>query len=372
MEWNVTKSLGDGTMPNKHTDPDNDGLPNWLDSDSDGDGVSDSVEGFPLYDPRCRRQHADIWYPHCQEYKIAGYQSCKAAPACRYDTQCGCIPIDCVCATDECVYPRKITTRREAPVGGFSMGELSADLMAGASLSRGDLQSLEDAIALSSAAEESKPTWWDLSGSKMNRRALGPTKMVISDTCVRKLNGQGIPPYLDCNSPIVTKPEAGEKITEVAPCSSRCEPPPADPAKEEAAPLDSDNDGITDEEEGTGDTDGDGIPNFQDTDSDNDGILDEMEAGRLVRANCTKNDTNVDCRSYEANLAVDAQNVCTNTYPYSLQCLWTIACGCRPRDCQCAPPGGNESCYFKKFGARPWSLCPRTYNEVRRKDSLAC
>lgn len=42
---------------------------------------------------------------------------------------------------------------------------------------------------------------------------------------------------------------------------------------------DSDRDGIFDNTEGTVDTDGDGLPNFQDTDSDNDGIPDSTEAG---------------------------------------------------------------------------------------------
>jgi outer membrane protein OmpA-like peptidoglycan-associated protein len=42
-------------------------------------------------------------------------------------------------------------------------------------------------------------------------------------------------------------------------------------------PTDSDGDGIADAIEGTGDTDGDGIPDFQDTDSDNDAIPDSIE-----------------------------------------------------------------------------------------------
>ncbi len=41
--------------------------------------------------------------------------------------------------------------------------------------------------------------------------------------------------------------------------------------------LDSDGDGILDEEEGDVDTDGDGTPNYLDLDSDGDGILDETE-----------------------------------------------------------------------------------------------
>ena len=40
---------------------------------------------------------------------------------------------------------------------------------------------------------------------------------------------------------------------------------------------DSDNDGISDKDEGITDTDGDGIPDYLDTDSDNDGISDEKE-----------------------------------------------------------------------------------------------
>lgn len=43
--------------------------------------------------------------------------------------------------------------------------------------------------------------------------------------------------------------------------------------------ADSDMDGILDETEGTGDSDGDGLPDFQDPDSDNDGIPDSVEAG---------------------------------------------------------------------------------------------
>lgn len=30
--------------------------------------------------------------------------SCKAKPSCRYDTQCGCIPKDCVCGNNDCVF----------------------------------------------------------------------------------------------------------------------------------------------------------------------------------------------------------------------------------------------------------------------------
>ncbi len=48
---------------------------------------------------------------------------------------------------------------------------------------------------------------------------------------------------------------------------------------DDAIDLDDDNDGIPDLVEGTGDADGDGIPNHLDLDSDNDGIVDLLEAG---------------------------------------------------------------------------------------------
>ncbi|MCS7178867.1 MAG: right-handed parallel beta-helix repeat-containing protein [Anaerolineae bacterium] len=44
--------------------------------------------------------------------------------------------------------------------------------------------------------------------------------------------------------------------------------------------TDEDQDGIPNEQEGTGDTDGDGIPDYLDTDSDNDGIPDAVEGTR--------------------------------------------------------------------------------------------
>ncbi|MFT5822079.1 MAG: putative repeat protein (TIGR01451 family), partial [Crocinitomix sp.] len=48
---------------------------------------------------------------------------------------------------------------------------------------------------------------------------------------------------------------------------------------DDSVDLDDDNDGIPDLEEGDGDTDGDGIPDSLDLDSDNDGIPDIIEAG---------------------------------------------------------------------------------------------
>ncbi|WP_018690968.1 beta strand repeat-containing protein [Algicola sagamiensis] len=54
--------------------------------------------------------------------------------------------------------------------------------------------------------------------------------------------------------------------------------------------IESDGDGIPDASEGAGDIDGDGIPNFQDTDSDNDGISDTNEIGITLSGSDTDND----------------------------------------------------------------------------------
>lgn len=62
---------------------------------------------------------------------------------------------------------------------------------------------------------------------------------------------------------------------------------------------DDDNDGISDVDEGTGDTDGDGVPDYLDTDSDNDGVEDGDD-------NCpnTPSGTNVDATGCE-EVAID-------------------------------------------------------------------
>lgn len=59
------------------------------------------------------------------------------------------------------------------------------------------------------------------------------------------------------------------------PLATNTTPPTATPVND----IDDDDDGIPDSVEGTGDMDGDGVPNYQDLDSDNDGIPDIIEGG---------------------------------------------------------------------------------------------
>lgn len=106
-------------------------------------------------------------------------------------------------------------------------------------------------------------------------------------------DNDGIPDYLDSSSASTTSPgDSGiaDSIDDKTECGSP-EPPCLNSDGDQAydyLDTDSDNDGVTDEEEADliygnlqdgivkkpKDTDGDGIPNYRDTDSDNDGILD--------------------------------------------------------------------------------------------------
>ncbi|MGF1558637.1 MAG: gliding motility-associated C-terminal domain-containing protein [Flavobacteriaceae bacterium] len=70
--------------------------------------------------------------------------------------------------------------------------------------------------------------------------------------------------------------------------------------------IDDDNDGIPDTVEGGGDTDGDGIPDWFDLDSDNDGIPDIVEAGGADAD--TDGDGEVDYPGFDSSTMIDANN----------------------------------------------------------------
>ena len=71
---------------------------------------------------------------------------------------------------------------------------------------------------------------------------------------------------------------------------------------------DDDNDGISDIDEGDGDTDGDGVPDRLDRDSDNDGLTDSMEAGRMPSGNDTDGDGIDDAFDVDQQGGTDANN----------------------------------------------------------------
>jgi hypothetical protein len=101
-------------------------------------------------------------------------------------------------------------------------------------------------------------------------------------------------PYLPTATPTFTPsntatPTATATATHTPTLTASTGTPTATPTGQAGTPLatatpksgdsDSDDDGITDSQEGTGDPDGDGIPNNQDRDSDGDSISDIIEGG---------------------------------------------------------------------------------------------
>ncbi|MFM7020300.1 MAG: Ig-like domain-containing protein [Aquirufa sp.] len=188
-------SDGDGLSDavEKAGDPDGDGIPNFLDLDSDGDGIPDQVEGLGLCSNCGRVDNNDDGY----------------------DDR----------AQQDPRYP-----------GMDTDGDGILDYL--------DLDSDGDGILDSLEAGKDPKNPVDTDGDGVpDFRDLDSDNDGISDKIEGTVDtdGDGIPNFRD---------------------------------------LDSDNDGIPDAVEGTIDTDGDGIPNYLDSDSDNDGILDEVEAGK--------------------------------------------------------------------------------------------
>ena len=94
-------------------------------------------------------------------------------------------------------------------------------------------------------------------------------------------DGDGQPDYLDSDSDNDGLPDLDEGVADTdGDGIPDFLAPPASPTAPAPNPnTDSDSDGIPDAVEGTADTDGDGQPDANDTDSDNDGIPDNVEAG---------------------------------------------------------------------------------------------
>jgi hypothetical protein len=67
---------------------------------------------------------------------------------------------------------------------------------------------------------------------------------------------------------------SGEEMAKAVPQST---PDDSNIIQSDSTAADTDNDGVSDVEEGTGDMDGDGIPNYLDLDSDGDAISDAHE-----------------------------------------------------------------------------------------------
>ena len=89
-------------------------------------------------------------------------------------------------------------------------------------------------------------------------------------------NDNGFPLFLDPYQGDDYDPDNTERELQEQ-CTGRCSPPQPEPTNVNKTNFDTDQDGIPDTYEGTGDSDKDGLRDFEDPDSDGDGILDEIE-----------------------------------------------------------------------------------------------
>ena len=203
-----TDSDGDGIpdLEEGSGDTDNDGIPDYLDTDSDGDGIPDEVESAEDRDADGTPNYLDL---DSDDDTIED------------EVEAGAIPADPV-DTDE---------------------DGSPDYL--------DLDSDEDGIP--DQVEAGEDSGLPQSGAFT---ALATAKVYPVDT-----DGDGLPDYRDIDSDndgITDGVEAGDNPTVPVDTDGDGVPDYRD--------TDADNDGLPDEEEGEDDSDGDGIPDYQDPD----------------------------------------------------------------------------------------------------------
>jgi gliding motility-associated-like protein len=220
----ISDSLERGPNPNAPVDTDGDGTPDYRDTDSDNDGIPDSVErgtGAAILDtdgdgiPDFRDTDSD---------NDGITDAVEKGPS-------GATPLD----TDGDGIPnyRDLDSDGDGMTDALEKGTGSTLLNTDGDALPNYLDADSDNDGISDAIE----------------KGFNPASPVDTD-------GDGIPNHLD---------------------------------------LDSDGDGIPDAIEGTTDTDGDGIPNYLDRDSDGDGILDSIEDDACTgTAPCTPTDTDGD------------------------------------------------------------------------------
>jgi gliding motility-associated-like protein len=235
-------------------DMDGDGIPNYLDKDSDGDGILDSAEGNAKF-----RAATDA--------NSDGVVDCA-----RIDTNGNGLG-DCVEGASALEVPD--TDKDGTP----DFLDLDAD---------GD--GIPDSVELTNDPDGDKlPNYRDLD-SDGDWLADGIEGLADTDR-------DGTPNYLDLDSDGDTIPDSWEGADRCPSCTNLQDdqgdgfddrkqfvnPLPIDTDADgtpDYLDLDSDNDGIPDRVELGADPDSDGRPNFRDIDSDNDGIPDSVEAGK--------------------------------------------------------------------------------------------
>jgi CshA-type fibril repeat protein len=217
-----TDSDGDGIsdLIEGTRDTDGDGTPDYKDLDSDGDGISDAIEGSADTD--------GDGIPNFRDLDSDGDGITDA--------------IEGIADTDNDGRPNFLDTDSD--------GDTIPDSVEGSADTDND----------------GTPDYKDLDsdGDGIPDSVEGTT-----DT-----DGDGTPNYKDTDSDGDGIPDSTEKG--INPLSPRDTDGDGTPDYKD---LDSDGDGIPDSVEGTTDTDGDGLPNYMDPDSDGDGIPDSVEKG---------------------------------------------------------------------------------------------
>jgi gliding motility-associated-like protein len=283
-----TDSDGDGISDRIEglTDSDGDGTPNYLDLDSDGDGLPDSVEGTRDSDGDGTADYLDLDSDGDGIKDVIEANGTDANDDGKVDSATVLSAVDTdgdtipdyrdVDADNDGILDRiegvvdTDTDGRPNYRDPDSDGDGISDLIEGTRDTDGDaipdyLDLDSDADGIPDATEGSA----DADGDGIaNFRDLDSDGDGITDAIEGTVNtdNDALPDYLDPDSD-------GDGISDRIEGTIDTDNDNTPDYKD----LDSDGDGITDAIEGTVDTDGDGIPNFRDIDSDADGIPDATE-----------------------------------------------------------------------------------------------
>jgi gliding motility-associated-like protein len=243
-------------------DADGDGKPNYLDLDSDGDGILDAWEASEVYG-----FHSDYGFTGTVKNADGGFPDANG---------------------------NGLADFLESSMGGKPRGPQDTDKDGIPDFldldSDGD--SIPDAVELTSDMDkDNRPNYRDVDS---DGDLISDNKETSADA-----DGDGSANYLDLDSDADGIPDRVEGVVICESCASRDDQPDGmddrsngiavdtdNDGKPDYLDTDSDNDGIPDSVEAGKDpsnpvdTDGDGTPDFRDTDSDNDGIPDSVEAGK--------------------------------------------------------------------------------------------
>lgn len=236
-------------------DSDGDGAPDLIDSDSDGDGIPDRVEGVADPDQDGQPNYLDL---------DSDGDTILDRLETAYDTDGDGTPNYLDLDADDDGIPDAIE----------GLWDLDGDgLMAFVDIDADGDNLLDELEGTVDSDGDGFGDWLDLDADGDSIRDL---EEGLADP-----DGDGTPAYLDLDSDgdgIVDELEAGDLWAITAAADHDFDGTP------DFLDLDSDNDTILDAVEGLTDSDLDGMSNFVDVDSDNDGVLDLEEAGDLSLA----------------------------------------------------------------------------------------